>query len=77
MKKVFGIAAVVTCMCVSTVFADYTLSSKDKVLVQEVIQNIQSKPIRTQEIIIKALKNAQNKTNFTEQKKAIFSAVET
>ncbi len=77
MKKVFSIAAVVTCMCVSTVFAEYTLSPADTAVVQEVVQKLQAKPIRTQEAVIKALKNAQNKTNFTEQKKALFAAVET
>lgn len=58
------------------VFAEYTLKAEDQKAVDAVIEKVQTKPIRTQEVIIRALKNTQNKTKFTEKEKAIFAAVE-
>lgn len=76
MKKVLSLGVVLACACVSSVFADYTLTSADMVVVQETIQKVQARSSARQEVVIRALKNAQNKTDFTAQKQAIFAAVE-
>lgn len=76
MKKVFSFTGIVAYACLTTVFADYPLTTSDKAVVQEVIQKVQSKPSRTQEVVIYALKNAQHKIQYSQHKKAIFAAVE-
>lgn len=76
MKKVLSLGVVLAYACVSTAFADYTLTAADTVVVQEVIQKVQSRSSARQEVVIRALKNAQNKADFTAQKQAIFAAVE-
>ncbi|MEI6711210.1 MAG: hypothetical protein WCK88_03075 [bacterium] len=75
MKKSLLVVGLVSTM-LFPVFAEYTLKADDQKTVNTIIQKVKTKPIHTQEIIIKALKTAQNKTNLTEQKQAIFAAVE-
>jgi nicotinamidase-related amidase len=75
MKKCLLVVGMISTM-LFPVFAEYTLKADDQKAIDAVIQKIKAKSIRTQEKAIKTLKDAQTKTNLTEQKRAIITAVE-